>query len=380
MSDKFLIKQMTNANYDKELELIGFDKSYRHKAINKCFFKNLKIYDLTTPQANILKQIALSVGADCATNKNVITGSTDLSDVILSGSFSQLEKISDKLKHQPFSLPILSDNIKSQLTIKNTKTKIVGILNITPDSFSDGGKYNDTESACEHLIKLINDGADIIDIGAESTKPGVKGVNADEQLKKILPVLEFVKKNNYNLPISIDTRSSVVAEECLKNGATIINDVSGLKYDNNMANIVGKYNATLILQHSLGNEINMSEPIEYKSVVDEVFKDLYTQTEFAKSFGINNIIVDVGIGFDKGFEDNFRIINRIDEFYSLGYPLMLGISRKSLLGSKDMTNVEKDIYTLALNTIAVEHHVDFIRVHNVKLHKKLTDIYHNEIL
>lgn len=380
MDKNFLIKQIKNADWEKELELIGYDKSNYHNATDKFLYKNLKIYDLTPAQANILKQTALSVGADCATHREVITGKVESSDAILSGSFSQLNKISEKLKHQPFGLSKLADIINNQLIEKHSKPKIIGILNITSNSFSDGGKYNTTETACEHFIQLLSDGADIIDIGAESTKPGAPAIPADMQLEKIIPVLKFIKENKYNIPISIDTRLSEVADECLKNGASIINDVSGLKLDNNMADTIAKHQATVILQHSLGNERNMVQNVNYKSVVDDVFLDLNRQIELAKSKNIENIIIDVGIGFDKGLEDNFRLLNRIEEFYSLGYPVMTGISRKSFLNLKEASNEEKDTYTLALNTLAIEHSVDFIRVHNVKLHKKLLEVYRKDLM
>ena len=375
MSKKFLIKPIINADLEKELEIIGFDKSYRHKAINKFRYKTLKIYGLSVAQANILKQTSLTVGADCGTNKNVITGNIETSDVILGGSFSQLEKISQKLTHQPFSLGILGEEIKSLLKEKTTQTKIMGILNITDNSFSDGGEYNSTELACEHFKQLVEDGADIIDIGAESTKPLAPSIPAETQLEKIMPVLEYSK--NFNIPISIDTRSSIVAEKCLEFGVDIINDVSGLKYDKDMASVIAKHkNATLILQHSLGSEINMSEEHHYKNVVDDVFNDLYQQIEFAKFNGIENIILDVGIGFDKSRDENFEILRRIEEFYALGYPMMTGISRKSTLGLQNATNEEKDIFTVALNTLAVSQKVDFLRVHNVKIHKQMLKIMH----
>lgn len=376
----FVIKSITNADWLNELEYIGFDKSYRHKAIDKFMYKNLKIYRLTPAQANILKQTALSVGADCATHRDVITGDIEYSDVILGGSFAQLNKISEKLKHQPFSLSKLADNITEQLFERKNKTKIVGILNLTSNSFSDGGDYNTTEKACEHLSSLIIDGADIIDIGAESTKPNAQPVSPEEQLKKIIPILDYVRSNQYDITLSIDTRSSIVAEECLKNGVSIINDVSGLKYDKDMAEVIAKNDATVILQHSLGNPVNMSEEIQSQHIVDDVFLDLQKQIEYAKFVGINSIIIDPGLGFDKNREDNFKIINRIEEFFSFGYPVMTGISRKSLLNLKDRTNDIKDIHTLALNTLAIEHHVDYIRVHNVKLHKELIDIYQNFVV
>ena len=380
MSDSdFIIKSINNANWEHELEIVGFDKSYSHKFSDKFMHKNLKIYNLKIAQANILKQIALTVGADCAVHRETITGNTEFSDVILCGSFSQLNKIAHKLKGQPFSLSNLGENILNQLFEKHNKTKLVGILNITPNSLSDGGKYDSIEKACEHFEQLVTDGADIIDIGAESTKPNAEPVSAEIQLKKILPVLEYVKRKQFNVPISIDTRCSIVAEECLNNSATIINDVSGLKYDENMANVVAQNNAILILQHSK-NVINMSSEIVYENIMDDIFLDLNKQIQFAKQVGITNLIIDPGIGFDKNRADNFRIINRIEELYSFGYPVMTGISRKSMLNMADKSNEEKDIFTLALNTLAIEHHVDYIRVHNVKLHKELIDTYQNEMI
>lgn len=181
---KFLIKPITNADLQKELEIIGYDKSYRHRAVDKFRYKTLKIYGLSVGQANILKQTALSVGADCATNRDVVVGRVESSDVILGGSYSQLQKIADKLSHQPFSLSQLAEDIRLQLVEKTTQTKVMGILNITENSFSDGGEYNTIELACEHFEQLVNDGADIIDIGAESTKPGGCGCQRRGSVRK----------------------------------------------------------------------------------------------------------------------------------------------------------------------------------------------------
>jgi len=380
--NKFCIKEIKNCDIVNELAGVGFDTSYQLKASEKYQYKNLKIFSLSSAQANILKQTALSFGADCAVHKDVITGKINNSDVILGGSYSQLRKILDKLKKQPFSLSILADEIEKQLKSTKTKTQIVGILNITDNSFSDGGDFFDEDKAYAKLQTLIEDGADIIDIGAESTKPGVDSVDAETQIQRIMPVLEFIKSNNITTPISIDTRSSKVAEYSLQNGATIINDVSGLKYDEKMAEIIAKYNATIVIQHSI-NKNNLGSNIAentYQNVIEDVFLNLKKQTEFAEEKGIKNIIIDVGIGFDKTLEDNFKLFNRIDEFKSLGYPVMLGISRKSMLQLPNSDNQEKDIYTLALNTIAIEHEIDYIRVHNVKIHSRLIDIYKKEMI
>jgi len=174
------------------------------------------------------------------------------------------------------------------------------------------------------------------------------------------------------IPISIDTRSAAVAEECLKNGANIINDVSGFDYDKKMLDIIAKYNSTVIIQHSKGTPQNMQDSPCYDDLIEEIFLSLTEKCVLAESCGVNNIIVDPGIGFGKSRENNFEIIRRIQEFKSIGYPVMLGISRKSFLNMKD--NEERDIYTTALNTLAIERNVDYLRVHNVKMHKTLIDL------
>ena len=371
----FVLKEIINADLNCELEKIGFDKSYIHRAVDKFQYRNIKIYDLVPAQANILKQTALSVGADCATHRETITAKTEKTDCILGGSQPQLYKIAEKLKSQPFGLKILGEKIgyfliKPQLS---ERTKIVGILNITQNSFSDGGMYFDYSKACEHLLELINDGADIVDIGAESTKPFSQAVSADEQLKRILPILDFVQEQKINVPLSIDTRSAKVAEACIRAGASIINDVSGLEYDEKMADVIAANGVKVIIQHTKGTPENMQVAPHYESLMDEIYLDLKKRIDFAVSRGVNteNIIVDPGIGFGKTREDNFEILRRIEELYGLECPVMLGVSRKSLLNMPDKDNMTKDIFTVALNTLAVARKVDYIRVHNVKLHKAL---------
>ena len=373
----FILKNIVNTDMEIELEKIGFDKSYLHKACDKFQYRNIKIYGLSVAQANILKQTALSIGADCATHRETITGKIDKSDCILGGSVSQLIKIAEKLQFQPFKLKSLGLELKEFLQEKrHERTKIVGILNITENSFSDGGMYFNTDKACEHLHQLVDDGADIIDIGAESTKPFSEPVSAENQLERILPVLSYIKDKNINIPISIDTRSSLVAKKCIEYGVKIINDVSGLDYDKNMADIIASSGVQVIIQHSKGTPENMQISPHYESLMDEIYLDLKKRIDFAVSKGIKveNIIIDPGIGFGKIREDNFEIIRRIEELYGLGCPVMLGVSRKSLLNMQEKDNLTKDIFTVALNTLAVERKVDYIRVHNVKLHRELLDL------
>lgn len=367
----FVLKEVINENIERELQQIGFDEGYRYVASDKFRYKNIKIFNLTSAQANIIKQTALSLGADCATHRDVITGKIESSDVILGGSYSQIKKISEKLEHQPFNLNILSSLIK-ELIIKKTakKTKLAGILNVTPDSFSDGGKYFEPKDAQEYLIQMIEDGADIIDIGAESTRPGAEEVKPPEQIKRLVPILTFIRKENIKVPISIDTRSSEVADFVLNNGASIINDVSGFDYDSKLPDVVSRYNANVIIQHSKGNPKSMQENPCYKNVVEEIFFSLKNKIEYAESIGIKNIIIDPGIGFGKTKENNFDILNHIEEFYALNRPIMVGVSRKSLLEVKD-DNELQDALTLAISYPLIKSGVDYLRVHNVKLHKIL---------
>ena len=365
----FILREIKNTDIENEIVKIGFDNSYSHIAAEKFNYKNIKIYSLTAAQANIIKQTAISVGADCATHREVITGKAETSDCILGGSISQLKKIAEKLKFQPFGLKDLGNDILNFCTkTPKINSKLVGILNLTEDSFSDGGMYNDFESAKNHLLEMISDGANIIDIGAESTKPYSTPVPDNEQLKKLLPIIDFAKDK---IPLSIDTRSAKVAEECLRAGAKIINDVSGFDYDGKMADIIAEYKCPIVIQHSKGTPENMQDSPQYSDVIEEIYLNLRNKCEFAKSKGIENIIVDPGIGFGKTRENNFEIIRRIEEFKALG-PVMLGISRKSFLQLEN--NTERDIYTTAINALAIEGNVDYIRVHNVKMHKTLIDL------
>lgn len=376
----FILREIKNTDIEKEINAIGFDKSYSHKAKEKFEYKNIKIYSLTPAMANILKQTALSVGCDCATHREVITGKIENSNCILGGSVSQIKKIAEKLKFQPFGLKELGKKLENSCPplaggpksmISRRGTKLVGILNLTTNSFSDGGMYNDFEKAKEHLLELISDGADIIDIGAESTKPYSFPVSPKEQLEKLLPIIDFAKNKT---AISIDTRSAIVAEECINAGANIINDVSGFDYDEKMVDVIAKHNIPIIIQHSQGTPETMQNSPHYNNLIEDIFLNLKKKIDFAHSKNIKNIIIDPGIGFGKTKEDNFEIIKRIEEFQSLNCPIMLGISRKSLLDMPNADNLAKDIYTTAINALAIERNVDYIRVHNIKMHRKLIDL------
>ena len=376
----FLIKEIHNTDMKQELLNIGFDSGYSRFATSKYNYVNLKIFDLSVPQANILKQSALSVGADCATHREVITGKAELTACILGGSLSQIDKIAKKIKGQPFGLKDLSEQLLNFISKKEkpSKTKLMGVLNLTENSFSDGGLYYEYDDAIKHLKKLIKDGADIIDIGAESTKAYSEPVEVEEQLDKLLPILKYVEEKKIETPISIDTRSSKVARICIQYGAKIINDVSGFDYDEQMIDVIAQNShVKIILQHSLGTPENMQENPTYSNLMDEIYCSLHNKVQLALSRGIKkeNIIIDPGIGFGKTRKDNFEILKRWQELKGIGCPVLIGVSRKSLLNMPKSTNEEKDIYTLALDSILISQKVDYLRVHNVKIHKNFLDIY-----
>lgn len=244
-------------------------------------------------------------------------------------------------------------------------TYVMGILNITPDSFSDGGKYNSIDNALFHTEQMINEGADIIDIGGESTRPGYTLISDEEEISRVVPVIEAVRER-FDIPISVDTYKSAVAENALIAGADIVNDIWGFKYDNKIADVTQKYNAVCVLMHNRNNT-------DYKDYINDVLDDLRESIVIAKYAGIddNNIIIDPGVGFGKNYEQNLEIINRLEALDSLGYPVLLGTSRKSVIGlTLNLPSDERVEGTIATSVLAVIKKSLFVRVHDVKENKR----------
>jgi len=244
---------------------------------------------------------------------------------------------------------------------------LLGVLNVTPDSFSDGGKYISLDNAVIKGMELINDGAHILDIGGESTRPGAELIDDEEEIKRIIPVISEIKKIKPDAIISVDTSKSKVAEEALKCGAAIINDISGFNFDSKMLEIVKKYNAAYVLMHIKGEPKSMQLNPTYNEVVSEIYDYLVTKTEYAKKIGIKNIIIDPGIGFGKRVSDNYEIIKRLQELRGIGCPIMVGLSKKSFLGKAlNLPVEEREEATLIAEAIAIKNGARFIRTHNVK--------------
>lgn len=241
------------------------------------------------------------------------------------------------------------------------RTYIMGILNVTPDSFSDGGDFENVEAAVEHAKEMINEGADIIDLGGESTRPGHNYVDIKEEIRRIVPVVKRLKEE-IDIPISVDTYKSEVAEEALKLGVEMINDIWGLRKDNNMAKVIGEYNAKVCIMHN-------QEGTEYSKDIMESIKDFLRESiSIAIEAGIKkeNIVLDPGIGFGKTFEQNLEVLDRLSELQELGYPILLGTSRKSVIGNVLNVEPKKRIEgTIATTVLGIKSGIDIVRVHDV---------------
>lgn len=244
-------------------------------------------------------------------------------------------------------------------------TYIMGILNVTPDSFSDGGKFNSVDVALKHTEQMIKDGADIIDVGGESTRPNYTQISDEEEIQRVVPVIEKIRAN-FDIPVSIDTYKSAVGDAALSVGADMINDIWGFKYDDKMADITKKHNAFCCLMHNRENTA-------YNNFVEDVISDLRESVDIAKKAGIDDdkIILDPGVGFAKTYEQNLEIINKLEKLDILGYPILLGTSRKSVIGlTLDLPVTERVEGTIATSVLAVTKKSLFVRVHDVKENKR----------
>jgi dihydropteroate synthase len=241
------------------------------------------------------------------------------------------------------------------------KTYIMGILNTTPDSFSDGGKYLDITQAVEHAKEMVENGADIIDIGGESTRPGYTVISEDEEIERVVPVIEAIAKH-VNVPISIDTYKAKVAQKAIEAGAHIINDIWGAKADKNMAAIAAKYNVPIILMHNRHDR-------NYSFFIRDVLNDLYESINIVKQAGVKDeqIILDPGIGFAKDLQENIVMMQNLDTLTALGYPVLLGTSKKSMIGQAlDLPVNERMEGTGATVCYGIQKGCQIIRIHDVK--------------
>ena len=258
------------------------------------------------------------------------------------------------------------------------KTSIMGVINLTPDSFSDGGDLNSSKEVLDQVNQFLSNGVDIIDIGAQSTRPGAEEVGSKIEIKRLIPYLKIIRSEYPEILISIDTFNADVAQEALLNGANWINDVTGGRKDREILDVVSKFNCPYVITHSRGNSQNMNELSKYENVVNDVMCSLKTLIKNAleKNISKKNIIVDPGIGFSKDLNQNLKILRNLDEFKNLNLPILIGASRKRFLGEilNEINPKERDIGTLAISCLCSHFNIDIVRVHNVKMNYQILKV------
>jgi dihydropteroate synthase len=375
-----------------EMQSIGVDPIGIESMREKIFHLNLKIAGIDCRLANLLKQEMILLGGDVAMDKRIIDCSVATSDLILMGTQNQIKALIERLENRFNGLQEVAVRIRECLKylecsphpirFKKTalhlseRTHLMGILNVTPDSFSNGGVFFAPDKAIAHGIELASQGADIIDIGGESTRPGAKPLPQDEELRRVIPVIEGLSAK-VNVPISIDTYKSSIAEKAIEAGAQMINDISGLNFDPKMADVAAKYDMPIVLMHIKGTPEVMQLDVHYDCLLTEIMEYLEESIEIAEGAGVDarQIIIDPGIGFGKTVEDNVRIIRHLAELKSLGKPIMLGVSRKSFIGKILDTEVDQRIEgTLASVSTAIMNGAHILRVHDVGPAKKAARI------
>lgn len=377
------IRELSQAT--KELKRIGTDPRSWDILAPKTVFRVIKVSDLPFPAATILKQEMLSLGADAAVARGVVTARAKRSDVLIMGTVAQLERLADKISAQPFGLAQLATEIgriiadlrvprqhhlhcRGIVLPLSQRPHIMGVLNVTPDSFSDGGQFNTLEQALPRAQEMVAQGADLIDVGGESTRPGAQQVPLEEELRRVLPVVERLC-TELRVPISVDTRKSEVAERALKAGAHMINDISALAFDKRMAGIVAQSGAALVLMHMKGTPRSMQHRPRYDDVMAEISHFLGRRAHKAVEAGIprHRLVVDPGIGFGKRVEDNLVILNRLGELHALGLPVLVGVSRKSFIGKILQLPVDDRVEGSETSVaLAVAQGAHILRVHDVR--------------
>jgi len=338
--------------------------------------------------SNILKQEMLALGADAAIARGALTGKTKKTDILLIGQLAQYTCLVNKLKMQPFGLRQLAreldENIKNftkndfVLSLKKSsldlgkRTQIMGIINLTPDSFSSDGLYrlpsnNYPELALKRAQELVASGADIIDLGGQSSRPGAKNISLKEELLRVEPVVKLLAKK-IKVPISVDTTKPEVARASLEAGAQIINDICGLR-DKRMIKVVARYKAAVVIMHMLGSPANMQKIIAYDSLIEDIAAYLKKAIDSAHAGGIkpDKIIIDPGIGFGKTPAHNLEIIKHLSDFKVLGKPILIGPSRKSFIAKVlGLHSPSPASGSLASCVMAALHGANIVRVHDVK--------------
>ncbi len=361
-----------------EMVSVGVDLAGIRSMADKAVFRVVRITGALPKQANIIKQEMLAKGGEAAVCRGVVDNSVEKSDVLLLGTMRQYKYLVSKLKRQPFRLKGIAGEIEKALAnydrdryriltcrdkelVLGERTLVMGILNVTPDSFSDGGEFYDSGLAVERARQMVEDGADIVDIGGESTRPGYRAIPPEEELGRLLPVLNRLV-NELPVPISIDTYKADVAREALELGVQIVNDQWSFRADPKMAKTVAEYDVPVIFMHN-------QKGTEYKNLMGDMTEFFRGSIQLAEDAGVNTdgIILDPGFGFGKTPEQNLIATKRMTELRTLGKSILLGPSRKSTIGKVLGLPVDDRIEgTAALVALGIAYGADIVRVHDVK--------------
>lgn len=372
----------------KELLKIGIGYNSSLKMSEYYDFKVVKISYIDVREINIIRAEALKNGMSAVVSDEILLLNAAKGELLLGGTAFQYEmliralgnsllncsEIALKIKKIVYNYGIdnFEREIKGKIFNFGEKSFVMGILNITEDSFSDGGKYINADKAIERALKMVEDGADILDIGAESTRSGAIPVSEEEELERIVPIVEKLSKL-VKVPISIDTYKSEVAKYSLRAGADIINDITGLKGESTMAEVVSDNDAYVIIMHMQGTPQTMQSNPEYQDVVSDICLDLKESFSIAEIAGIKKekVIIDPGIGYGKSTNHNLEIIKRVGEFKIFGVPILIGASRKSMIGNVLNLPVNERVEgSLAVAAASVMNGASIIRVHDVKETKR----------
>jgi dihydropteroate synthase len=378
-----LIKDQQEAR--RFLEEIGSSAGGLGYMIPKAVFRCIKLKNIPARAANIIKQEMLSKGGEAAVARNAVNieGTTD---ILLMGTLQQYQRLTAKLEIQPFGLKAVARDLNSILSAleegvwdmqlahgrslkMGKKTLIMGILNVTPDSFTDGGRFFDPDYAVEHALQMVEDGADIIDVGGASSRPDSTMVDENEELRRILPVVKRLAEKDITL--SVDTFRARVAEEALAQGAHLINDIGSFEMDPEMLNVLCRWQAPVVLMH---NRMQVKTGEAYDDLVANIILDLQQSIARAVAAGIGEerIIVDPGLGFGKNPAENRLLLKRLQDFRSMGRPILIGASRKSFIGRTLNLAIDERLEgSLATVVIGIMNGADIVRVHDVKESKRV---------
>ncbi|GAB4247691.1 MAG: dihydropteroate synthase [Thermoleophilia bacterium] len=347
----------------------------------KALFRIVRVKGLDVRAANILKQEMLSRGGEVATSRDVYELDGTSAECLILGTLVQYERLLPKLRQQPFGLRALADALEAVLRHHDARVpachpgldlrrrpRLMGVLNVTPDSFSDGGDFFAPDVAVTGARRMVEEGADIVDIGGESTRPGSDRTPVEEEMRRVLPVIEALAPS-ISVPISVDTYRAAVAAKALERGAFMINDVTALRGDPEMAAVVRDADCPVVLMHMLGEPKTMQENPVYENVVEDIYTFFVERLTWAVEQGLKeeNLIIDPGIGFGKTLAHNLALLRHLESFRSLGRPVLLGASRKRFIGAVLGLPEPKDrvIGTVATSVIAAMQNVDIVRVHDV---------------